>query len=214
MFNCVIFDLDGTLIDTRPGIIESVQYTIKKLGLRSLSQQKLLTFIGPPLLNSFINACGCTEDQALQAVKVFREYYQHGAVFDAKPYIGIKELCDELALSGVKMGVATNKPQRFADALMKKFGLDKFDAILGADEEGKLTKSELIRLCMSKLEVECADTVMVGDTENDAKGAEKACVGFIAVTYGYGYRTEDDINGNVIGVANSPFEIKEIVLNH
>ena len=214
MIRNIIFDLDGTLLDTSAGIIESVEYTIEKLDLPRLSEQQLRSFIGPPLYKSFMNNCGCDEEQAQQAVKVFRAYYQEGAVLHASHYDGMEELCRELHGKGFGLGVATNKPQRFADPLIHNFGLDRYiTSVFGADESAKLTKADLIRLCMKDLGAEQPDTVLIGDTENDAAGADQAGVRFIAVTYGFGYTSAEDTgNYPCAGAADSPADIQKIIM--
>lgn len=211
----VIFDLDGTLLNTGSGITESVEYAVKTLGLRELSRSELLAFIGPPLTKSFADICGCSKEEAARATTVFREFYSRGAVFHAEHYEGMPKLCESLCASGIKLGIATNKPQRFAVPLAEKFGLDKYlTAVCGANDEGTPTKTELIKLCMEKLGGSPADTVMVGDTINDAVGAEGAGVGFIAVTYGYGFRRpEDTADCPCAGMADVPAQIYDIIRN-
>ena len=185
----VIFDLDGTLLDTGRGIIESVEHTIGVMGLSKLSGEELRSCVGPPLKRSFMNTCGCTEETANEAVRTFRAYYQEGAVLHAEHYPGITELCSELKNRGIKLGVATNKPNRFAVALIENFGLEPyFSCVKGADEAGKLSKTDLIRSCMQEIGATESDTVLIGDTDNDAAGAEQAGIGFIAVTFGFGFR--------------------------
>ena len=211
----VIFDLDGTLLDTSRGIIESVEHTVNVMGFRALSEDELRSFIGPPLRKSFMNTCGCTEEQANEATRFFRAYYQKGAVLHAELYDGILELCQSLEKQGVKMGVATNKPERFAKALISNFGLDKyFISINGADERGSLSKTDLINLCMKGLNASVSDTALIGDTDNDALGAEQAGVSFVAVTYGFGFsKIEQCTDYPCIGTADSPMQIAEIINN-
>ena len=211
MIRNVIFDLDGTLADTSPGIIESVQHTVQTMGLPALSEAQLRAFIGPPLRHSFAEQCGCTPQEAQQAVTVFRAHYQDGAVFHAALYPGIAELCAELKASGFRMAVATNKPDRFASALVRRFGLDGLlDPVCGADEEGRLKKADLIRMCMNGMQASCEETVLIGDTENDAEGAEQAGVQFLAVTYGFGFRSAADTAAKL--AADTPLMIAEILL--
>ena len=213
MIKNLIFDLDGTLLDTSQGIIESVQYTADKLKMKQLTEKELRSFIGPPLKKSFIDICNCTETEAQKAVIVFRSYYQNGAVFHARPYDGIEELCRRLCEQGIRIGVATNKPQRFAVPLIQKFGLDKYiDPVCGADEEGKHGKTDLIRQCISNMGGTVSETVLVGDTENDANGAQEAGVGFIAVTYGFGFKKgEKIVNSHFIGSVDDPIEIFDML---
>jgi phosphoglycolate phosphatase len=218
MINSVIFDLDGTLLDTSRGIIESVEHTIDVMHLAELTEGELKSFIGPPLKNSFMNTCGCSEEQASDAVHVFRAYYQEGAVLHAEHYQGMLALCDDLKRKGIKMGVATNKPNRFAVALIHNFDLDIYcTSVFGADEKGKLSKCDLINLCMEDMNAAKSETVLIGDTVNDAIGAEQAGVSFIAVTYGFGFRKGEKISDYpCIGAADSPLQIADVInaINH
>ena len=214
MKNNIIFDLDGTLLDTSRGIIESVKHTIDVMHLAELTDAELKSFIGPPLKKSFMNTCGCSEEQAAEAVRVFRAYYQEGAVLHADHYQGLLALCDDLKSKGIKMGVATNKPNRFAVALIHNFNLDNYcTSVFGADEKGELSKSDLIKLCMKDMNAVESETVLIGDTVNDAVGAEQAGVSFIAVTYGFGFRKGDKCAEypSCIGVADSPAQIADII---
>ena len=215
MIKNVLFDLDGTLLDTSKGIIESVQYTIGVMNFCELSEQEMLSFIGPPLRQSFMKTCGCTAEEAQQATNVFRTYYQASAVLHAKQYEGILELCKTLASKYIKMGVATNKPQRFADALLNEFHLTPyFLSVCGADESGSLSKTDLIRLCMKRMEISETETVLIGDTENDAVGAQKAGVGFIAVTFGFGFKDAKELDDyHCIGIADTPLQVADIICN-
>lgn len=209
----VIFDLDGTLLDTSIGILESVRHTIGVLEMQEPSEEVLRSFIGPPLRVSFTEKCGCSQEQAEEAVKIFRKHYQNGAVLHAEQYRGIAELCTELQRRGIKMGVATNKPDRFAAALIRHFDLDTYcRSVFGADEIGSLTKTELIRLCMKDMDAYGSDTVLIGDTDNDAAGAERAGVRFLAVTYGFGFRPGETIpDYPCIGIADTPLQIADIL---
>ena len=214
MIKYVIFDLDGTLLDTSRGILESVRHTLQAMELPPLSEEEALGFIGPPLRASFMRICGCGEEEARRATDLFRACYQAGALFHAEEYEGLRELCALFASRGVRMAVATNKPQRFAEALLREFALDGFfDPICGADESGSLTKAALICRCMGGMGAERAETVLVGDTDNDAKGAAEAAVSFIAVSYGFGFRQAEDLTAYpCLALADSPAQIGEIVL--
>ena len=213
MIKNVIFDLDGTLLDTSEGILKSAVYAAKTLGYPELSREAMLTFVGPPVQNSFMNHYGCTREEAQQAANVFRDYYKTETLYLAKPYEGIYELCGLLQGRGIKMAVATYKREDYALSLLKHFGFDRYCRPMhGADNENVLKKEDIIRMCMEELGAGAEDCVLVGDTENDAKGALKAGVPFLAVTYGFGFRGESDAAEYPhIGLAASPLEIADII---
>lgn len=213
MIRNAIFDLDGTLLDTSEGIIESARYSIRKMGFRELTKQELLTFIGPPLQASYKRLFGCDDDSAQTATNYFRECYSSGAMFQARPYDGIYALCEKLKARGVNIAVATYKKEDYAIMLLKHFRFDEYFRVMhGADGQNKLTKADIINICCAELGGSKDTTALIGDTENDAKGAEMAGVKFIGVTYGFGFRTVQDVDAFPnIGTAASPEEVAEII---
>ena len=208
---CVIFDLDGTLLDTSPGITECVRYAGEKLGYPSLSEEQLLSFIGPPLQDSFMRVYGCDRSQAEALTAAYREQYRKGAILKAKPYDGMETLLAALGQRGLCAAVATGKPQMYAEQILRNFELDRFFRVIhGEDLEGKLKKSELIRLCAEDTGVPCEQCVMIGDTEYDARGAKDAGVPFIGVSYGFGDRDEM-LRCPCIGFADKPMDVLRIL---
>lgn len=213
MLKNVIFDLDGTLLDTSEGIVESVRYAAKKLGFDELGHEALLSFVGPPIHNSFIKHYGCDVDTAQNAVNIFRDYYKNKALFLAEPYEGIYDLCNNLQSQGVKMSVATYKREDCAIELLRYFHFDKFCVSMhGADNNNVLKKEDIVRLCMREMNATNEDCVLIGDSDNDAKGAVKANTAFVAVTYGFGFKSKEDVYSHPhIGIADTPREVFEII---
>ena len=193
-YKAVLFDLDGTLLDTSPGILKSIESTIEELGLEPIIQEEKLKFIGPPIMASFVKHCHLSEEIALQALTTFRRYYKMGNMLEANIYAGIPEVLNYLQEKGILVGVATSKKEVFATEIIKHFGLDiYFNSIKGTDEKERLTKADIIENCIEELGVSCEDTVLIGDTEFDAIGAEKVGIDFIAVTYGFGFKQKEDL---------------------
>lgn len=211
--NAVIFDLDGTLLDTTEGVLESAEFAARKMGYKSISHEEWLSFIGPPIQDSFITYYDCSFEEAQRAANIFRDYYKNTALFKAVPYEGIYDLCDKLAEMKIKMSVATYKREDYAVRLLKHFGFEKYcNPIHGADDKNILTKRDIIELCIKELAVDRQRCVLIGDTEYDAIGAEKTGIPFIGVTYGFGYKNcEDVISHHTIGVAEKPLDILEII---
>lgn len=214
MINAVIFDLDGTLLDTSESIVECASYAAGILGCPPLPRERLLRFIGPPLSVAFPRYCGFDEGTTEEAIRLFRQHYREGAIYHARPYDGIFSLCETLRDRGIRMAVATNKLETMARQLLAYFGLDRYcDPIRGTDEEGKLKKADLIRLCLEEYRISPAQAVLMGDTEYDAEGAEGAGVPFLAVTYGFGFRGPEDAAGrSFLGMADSPMEAAKLLL--
>jgi len=187
-YELYIFDLDGTLIDSSPGILNTVRYTLNLFNKEIPDVDVLNAFIGPPLKTSFERLSDVTEQEAEEMVKAFRQEYKQGEILNANLYDGVVSLCQRLQDDDIKMAIATNKPEQFAQKLVKHFSLDGFILVVcGADMKGTLKKADLIRKAMDLSKVtDKKKVVMVGDTSGDATAAEDCGVDFIGVTYGFG----------------------------
>ena len=195
-YDIVIFDLDGTLIDSRIGIHSSVVHALKEMGVDAVDQALLSQFIGPPLIDSFQGICGLSEAGAERAVAIYKDYFAEEGIKGFEVYEGVQELLWLLRASGVTMAIATTKDDVFAQeiALNADF-LPYLQAVIGSDREGTmLRKPELIAAALSALGVPApvspdADApriVMVGDHALDILGAKANKIASIAVTYGFG----------------------------
>lgn len=215
MIKNVIFDLDGTLLNTTEGVIESVKYTARSLGYPMLSSKKFLKFIGPPIQQSFMTYYGADRDRAQVAADTFRKYYKDTALLKAVPYEGIYELCEILQKNHIKMAVATYKREDYALTLLKHFHFQEYcNPVHGADNHNKLKKEDIIEICIEEMGGKKGETVLIGDTLNDAMAAEKAGILFIAVTYGFGLKSLEDVEAYAnIGYADTPLRIVDIVLS-
>lgn len=191
----VFFDLDGTVTESAPGIINSVVYAIKKLGVRMPSEEELLKFVGPPLSDSFVKYCGVDPSKTKEAINIFREYFAERGIFENNVYPGIPELTAKFKSLGIKQILATSKPQLFAERILTHFNLiANFDAVYGNSMDEKYTdKALLLRDIIAKEGIKGDDLkncVMVGDRSSDISGAHKAGIRAIGVLYGYGDRPE------------------------
>lgn len=188
MIKAVLFDLDGTLLDTSEGIKHSVRYTLLKMGYNELPEETILKFVGPPIQNSLMTYCGVDADEAQRGANVFREFYKNQALFEASLYDGIIDLLKELKSRSIRIGVATYKREDYALDLLEKFKIANYcDVIHGADNNNVLTKADIVEKCISELGANKEYTILVGDTDHDAKGAAEANVKFVAVSWGFGY---------------------------
>ena len=206
-FKAVLFDLDGTLLDTSEGIISTLRQTAEHLHFRELTDAELRGFIGPPLHTHLAEVFGLDEEGTADAVRYFRMIYGGGEVYRARVYDGIPEVIDSLGARGIKTAAATYKKEDIAISLLHEKGLC-FDVIHGADTDGRRTKADIIRMIIDELGVTPQETVMVGDSENDAVGAAAAGTAFIGVTYGFGFESDADVTApGTIGVAHTAAEI-------
>ncbi|MCQ2291987.1 MAG: HAD hydrolase-like protein [Bacteroidales bacterium] len=212
--NTIIFDLDGTLLDTTEGIVESVRYTIGQMKLPELSDAQLLSFIGPPVQISFVNHYGLSEEEAQRISTIFRTYYKEKALLKAKPYEGIFELLKQLKDAGKRLAVATYKREDYALMILKHFGFDRyFDVMRGADDKNQLKKVDIVNLCISEMNGLKDNAVLVGDTLHDAIGAQEAGVDFLGVTYGFGFTSREDVDKYPnIGCAKKVNEIFSLIV--
>ncbi len=192
MYKTVLFDLDGTLTDPKEGITKSVQYALKKYGIEVPDLDSLEKFIGPPLKDSFSEYYGFTEDQSIEAIEYYREYFSRQGIFENRVYRGIPELLEKLNDSGLVMAVATSKPTVFAEQILDHFNMaGYFRAIAGSNlDNTRSNKAEVIAFVLDEMKTPAADAVMVGDRVHDLIGAGRNGMDFIGVLYGYGTAEE------------------------
>ncbi len=206
-FDTILFDLDGTLVDTSAGILDSIRLTIDRLQLPVLDVDAMRSFIGPPLSYSFEKYFGMDQKAIEIAICIFREYYGDKGLYNAEIYDGINDLLRSLKQKSYHLGVATYKREDYAIEVLKHTHIsDYFDVIHGADSDGKIKKSEIIELCLKDLGLEKRRCLYVGDTPGDAEAALKAGVHFCAVTWGFGYSNNSVFDDGVF-VVRKPVEL-------
>ena len=184
----ILFDLDGTLTESGPGIISSVRYALAKMGVPSLDDAQLRRFIGPPLLDSFRDHCGLDPADVTVAIAAYREYYATDGQFENAVYDGIPELLTSLRGAGRTLAVATSKAEVFAASILEHFDLAQyFTTIVGSELDGRRTaKADIITEALARLDRPTTGTVMIGDRSHDVRGAVAVGVGSIGVLWGYG----------------------------
>jgi phosphoglycolate phosphatase len=206
----ILFDLDGTLVDPRPGLIGSVQYALKKLGQPVPPSEELAWLIGPPLRVSFPMLLGSAE-RVEEAIAHYRESYVGGAMLDAIVYDGIPEALATLRAAGHRLMVATAKPHRYARPILEHFGLaGEFHAIHGPELDGTNDhKADLIAHIVRHETVDPKAAVMIGDRAFDVVAAIRNGIAAVGVTWGYG--SAEELAG-AAALCSSPRELVEIVL--
>lgn len=186
----ILFDLDGTLTDSKEGILRCVQYALEQCGRPVPDATALSPFIGPPLLDSFQNITGMKHEEAAFAVAQYRARFSKVGMFENSVYPGIPQLLDNLHAAGYQLAVATSKPEVYTLQILEHFHLtDFFTVIAGSDihREGE-TKADIIRLACKRLslpEEAAPGTIMVGDRKHDLIGAHACKIPCIGVAYGY-----------------------------
>lgn len=198
-WDVILFDLDGTLTDPKEGITKCAACALEHFGIRIEDPDVLTPFIGPPLIDSFMEFYGLTRAQAEEAVAVYRRRYGDVGWAENVPYPGIHALCARLKASGRRLLVATSKPEGPAVRIMEHFGLaEYFDLICGAplDNSERGHKAAVIRDALARAGVtELSRCVMVGDRLHDICGAHEVGLPVIGVLYGYGSRAEHEAYG-------------------
>ena len=183
----VLFDLDGTLTDPKPGITGSVQEALRLLGYPVPPADDLVWMIGPPLRASFARLLG-SDGLADEGVRLYRQSYGDIGLLRNAVIPGIPELLDALVAGGFVLHVATSKPRDYARRILEHFELaDRFRSIHGSEFDGTRTdKAELIRYLVIEERIDPAAAVMIGDREHDANGAHAAGMPALGVRWGYG----------------------------
>ena len=181
----LLFDLDGTLTDPKEGITKSVRHALKAYNIEVEDLDTLCCFIGPPLKDSFIEYYGFSEEDAVNAIGVYREYFSDRGIFENEVYEGIEEMLKALTASGKKLFVASSKPEVFVRKIMEHFGLDSYFTFMGGADLGetRVKKADVIRYVLEKV-------IMIGDRKHDILGAREVGVDSVGVLYGYGDREE------------------------
>lgn len=214
----ILFDFDGTLIDTGPGIMNATHYSLASFGINEDEPANLKRFVGPPLAEAFASHYGFSPEGSVDAVLKFREYYLDKGWTECSIYPGIREMLSSLKGSGRRLIIATGKPEDLALKISVQYGIrDYFDLIRGAyvDEEGehRTDKKEIIESIFEDLHIEdISSCIMIGDRANDIHGAHRSGIRAIGALWGYG--SSDEINGaGAEYTAEAPSDITDMIIN-
>lgn len=202
----VLLDLDGTLVDSGPGILAALEHAFADRGETLPPPEVLRTFIGPPLAESFQGTLGLSAERAEQLSLVYTEHYQDNGLLTASPYPGVPALLRRLAREGRTVAVATNKPETTARRLLAHQGLDGELTLIGGTDRatGRDDKAAVIGSVLHRLGVQTpssvtevaagagAPAVMIGDRLHDAEGARTHGLPAVLAGWGYGGRVEQE----------------------
>jgi len=185
----VFLDLDGTLIDSRPGILASLTHAFGAVGRADLARRDLTWLIGPPFSESFVKL---GLDDPGPAIAAYREHYQADGMYLAEPYEGVGEAMDALIASGARLYLATAKPIAYAMKITAHFGLaGRMRAEFGPGLDGTFNwKGDLLAYALAETGERASDAVMVGDRHHDMAAAAEVGMAAIAVRWGYGTAEE------------------------
>lgn len=198
MISYLLFDLDGTLTNPQEGITKCVQHALKAFQIDEPDLEKLIPFIGPPLIQSFMDFYGFTEDQARQAVAVYRERFGTVGLFENFPYPGIQEMLKQLQAQGKILAVASSKPGVYVHRILEKFELAQyFQVIEGSNLDGtRVDKKEVIAEVLAQLGNPSSNQLlMIGDRKFDVIGAREMGFGCVGVRFGFAAPSELEESG-------------------
>lgn len=208
MYENILFDLDGTISDNSVGIIGGIKNALEhfKLGYK---EEDLYSFIGPPLLDSFMEKYDFSKEKALLAIEEYRKYYRRSGVLENVLYDGVEPVLKELRSRNKKLFVTTAKPEVFAKQILEHFKLDHyFDGIHGATlDSSRIRKEDIIEYTLEDNKLEKRVSIMIGDRYHDIEGARLHGIDSIGVTYGFGTREELESAGATYIVS----EVSEIL---
>lgn len=201
-YDAVLFDLDGTLSQSHEGVKASLIYALNQTGKPIPAEiEDTSRYIGPPLMDTFRNMCGLTQEEADKAAELYKYIYQKENKLKNYCYEGIPELLSDLKASGVKLGVATTKYEPFAEEVLKIIGIyDMFDTVSGTTADGRVKeKSQTIEAAVKRMNCTANDKiVLIGDSMFDTLGAKETGIDFIGVLYGYGRQSDMEKCGGSI----------------
>ena len=213
MSDMILFDLDGTLTDSAPGILRCVQYALEQCVTPEPDTDKQRPFIGPPLHLIFPRYGAQSDEQNDRATDLFREYYARQGWAENIPYECMAEFLESLQKAGLKLVIATSKPEEFARRIMEHFDLASyFHRICGAQGENRASarKGGVVADALRRSGTD-GPAVMVGDRRFDVAGAHENGLPAIGVLYGYGGREELE-NAGADYLAAALHALKQLLL--
>ena len=213
----VLFDLDGTLTDAAPGIINCILHALDDMGIEHPDAATMRTFLGPPLADTFGHHFGMTDQQIAHAIATYRERYHDVGLFENAVYDGIPELLSGLAADHRTLAVATSKPTYSATRILEHFGLDRHFAFIGGSDLAGVRhdKAAVIEHTLDELRSAGqlpvgARITMVGDRQHDVHGARAHGIDTIGVLWGYG-DADELLSAGALTLCASPGELLEVL---
>lgn len=226
-YEYILFDLDGTLSQSGPGITRCAQYALHEMGVEEPDLKKLEVFVGPPLNVSFRKYYGFSPEQAVEAVRIFQERYDQTGVFENEIYPGIDTMLRTLKTAGRHLAIASSKPRHLIPIVLRSFGIEEYFEVISAPGfEQELTNKmssdnkqymvqqalELLGIAGLRAEDRHERCAMIGDRFYDIEGALANHVTAVGVTYGYGTR-EELVQAGAELIADSAAELTDLLLN-
>jgi phosphoglycolate phosphatase len=212
----VLIDLDGTISDSSPGMLTGFRKVFDRFDMEQPSDESIRRHFGPPLAVTWREVYGMTDEQIVEGLEVYREYYHDVGMFENNLYDGVPELIKDLHGEGVTLSTATSKPEFSASRIIEHFGLREYFTFIGAaDLAGtRDDKSAVIAHTLENLQTssQTHSIVMLGDRRHDVEGAREHGIDTIGVLWGYGTAKELSTAG-AIALAERPRDAGDLLLN-
>ena len=212
----VLFDLDGTLTDAAPGIVNGYRLVLDHFGIEQPDEATMRTYLGPPLAVTWREHYDFTDEQVAEGLRIYREYYHDLGMFENEVFDGIPEVLRQLTQDGVTLATATSKPDYSATRIIEHFGLAGYFTFIGAAnlEGTRDSKALVIEHTLEQLEANARThrILMVGDRHHDVQGAREHGIDTIGVLWGYG-DAEELTRAGAVALVESPEELGPLLLN-
>jgi len=214
-YSLVLFDFDGTLMDTSSGIFDTMKYVMKTLNQKIDNNCDINKFIGPPLNICFSEVMGLEEGLVDQAMDIYRKRYEEKGQFMAEFYDGIIPLLKWLKTSGTKTGIATLKNKVLAESMANYFDMMGYmDGVFGMKYNSeKESKAQIIRYALDYFKIDPKDAVLIGDTLLDFYGAREVGLDFIGAGFGFGFNNDVDAKHSDIIMAKDCGHIRRLIVD-
>jgi len=218
MYRYILFDLDGTLTDSKEGIFNCLRYALEKMGRPVPPEEELFKFIGPPLQDSYMRFCGMTQEEAVEGLRLFRERYTPIGKFENTPAPGAAELCARLKARGYRLALASSKPEEMCVAICERFGFaQSLETIVGSAPGDDWEKADVIREAMRRMGLTEQDRpaiLMVGDRKFDVLGAKECGLDCAGVEF-FGYADPGELEAaGAVAVVQTVEALEEFILTH
>lgn len=210
----IIFDFDGTLVNSSSGIYSTANWVVKQLGYEEVSDlDQLSKFIGPPIQDCFRITYNLEESLIDKACDLFHYKYDKEGIYKAEVFDGIEPVLQELKDRGYILAVASMKYDKSIKIMLKHLKLDQyFDFAEGTNKDGTKLKTVILDEIIEHFKLDKKDAVLVGDTYHDKEAAIDSNIDFLAVSYGFGYGKDSQVSSDMIAMASSVNEILSYIL--
>lgn len=213
-YKLIIFDFDGTLVNSSPGIYNTANWTVKQLGLDEVEDiEQLNKFIGPPLKDCFKLTYNLDESLLDKACDLYRGKYEKSGQYEVEIFDGVENVLKQLRDKEYILAIATMKYREIVFSMLEHLDLVKyFEYIDGTNIEGTKYKAQILNEIVEHFNIDKKDSILIGDTDHDKDAAVEAKIDFLAVNYGFGYNKKTKVSKDMIGIASTPKDILSYIL--